>query len=289
MNTQNDLLKRLLKSYPVKVIKDHFDISGENQDEAIETIVQDNSTIEIQNFSFSHFNYTKQHIYIYKFQNPYTPAALNLSYLGHITIKQDVSANKLQIFCLVKINFTVIVSHAGAINEVDLEFHQPLMIEATKDYLIFRFTVLESKLAPYFPQNASLYSPTKIVDEKSITSEILANFIASDPQKADLNKGIKAMWEDNLIDSKEVKFKKTKSVSRETMDEDKLVKVEYPDVYAELMKSPLNKTIFKYLNNNDDLCGHFTCDATNGEVNIPLYSKNTSQVESTINEIITKN
>ncbi|TKC65174.1 hypothetical protein FBD94_01040 [Pedobacter hiemivivus] len=289
MNNATDLSRRLLKSYPVKILKEHFETAPGNQEEILEEILQNNSRIEIENFSYSHFNYTKQHIYIYKFQHPYAPTSITQQQLGYKIIKQDVTANRLLIFALADVTFQVIVNFGGAINQVDLNFHQPMMIEVTRHYLIIRFTVLESKLTPYFPANAALYSPTKAVDEKSILTPLIALFANNAPEKADLNKGIKKLWDDDSIDSREVKFKKSKSMSKETMDEDNLVKVEYPDVYAELMKSPLNKTLFKYLKDNDDLCGHFTCDPTNGEITIPLYSKNTSQIDSVINEIITNN
>lgn len=289
MNTETDLVRRLLRTFPVKVIKEHFNIAGESQEEAINSIVQNNSSAAIKDFSFSHFNYSKQHIYVYQFGNRHQLAQIDQSQFPHQIVKQSITANKQLVFCLVKVTFKVIVNHGGSINEVDLKFYQPLQIEISSRYLLFRFSVLESKLTPYFPQRANLYSPTKVVDEKSLIDQILTDFATSAPFKADLNKGVKALWDQDIIDSKEVKFKKPKSVSRETMDEDKLVKVEYPAVYAELMRSPLNKTIFKYLPDNDDLCNHFTCDPTNGEITVPLYSKDTAQIDNTINEILTKN
>lgn len=289
MNSQSSLLKRLLRSYPVKAVKEHFSITGESQDSAIDSIVVSNSAAAIKDFAYSHFNYTKQHIYVYSLGKNHNFKSLKTGDIPHEIIKQSTAANEHLVFCLAEVTFEVISLHLGNAAPVKVKFYQPVLIHAIGRYLVIRLTVLESKLTPFFPSNATLFNLTKAVDEKAIIADVLPAFVHASPMKADLNKGVKQLWESDVVDSREVKFKKATSVSKEVMDEEFMVKDKLPDVYKQLMAAPLNKTIFKYKKEDGYICDHFVCDPSNGEIGIPLYSKDDQQVQNIINEIIRNN
>jgi len=289
MNTEKHLLRRLLKSFPVKTVKEHFGIDAGNQDEVITEIVKNNAEVAIKDFSYSHFNYSKQHIYVYHLPYRHNFKEIHKDTFEHEIIKQSVSANNHLIFCLAEITFEVVAVVGDDLSKVKVKFYQPLHIEVKERYLIIRFTTLETKLQPYFSSTTKLYGGTKVVDEKAMIADILVHFQHCSPERADLNKGVKHLWSNKVLDAREVKFKKAKSTSKETMDEDHLVAEQYPEVYDILMQSPLNKTILKYKLENDDFCEHFVCDPTNGEISLPLYSINPNQAENIINEIIRNN
>lgn len=290
MNHQSEIFKRLLRSFPVKTLKQHFSATESSQNEIISEIIQSQHIQAISNYVYTHFNYSKQHIYFYNLSSNHSFKAIDFSDLqGFTLIDQDVTANRHLVFGLFSVYFDAVIQVNGQYSVQNLEFFQPLMIEIKSNYLIIKFTVLETKLSHYFPANTVVLNSTKKVDEKLIISHLLDKFSNLNPSKADLNKGIKYLWDNDVIDSKEVSFRKSASMSKEVMDEDKLVKVEYKEVYDELIKSPLNKSIFRYLIDDEQFCKHFTCDASNGEITIPIYSKDSSQIENVLNEIIRNN
>ena len=105
----------------------------------------------------------------------------------------------------------------------------------------------------------------------------------------DINKGIKHLWEKDKIDSRYAKWKKDKSTTTETMDEDYTLKKHYHAIYLDLIKSPLNKMVFKYLLGDGVFCDHFSADPSSGQISIPLYPGNANQITNVINEILANN
>lgn len=104
-----------------------------------------------------------------------------------------------------------------------------------------------------------------------------------------MNKGAKQIWDDGVVDCKYVKYKKSHSVTTEQMDEEFTLKTKYPNVYNEIVQTPLNRTIFKKMNQNDDICTHFTLDPTKGFLTFSIYPENLNQIQNVITKILSSN
>lgn len=89
----------------------------------------------------------------------------------------------------------------------------------------------------------------------------------------DVNRGIKYIWDNDIIDSPRVRAKKPRSTSQETMDAGLYLKREEPQRYAELIQDPLLKAIFYCMQRPEELGRKFVCDATNGRFSFTSYSQ----------------
>jgi hypothetical protein len=104
---------------------------------------------------------------------------------------------------------------------------------------------------------------------------------------ADLNKGVKKLWEDSYLESTRSNFKKQFSTSSETMDEEKGIKEHYPELYAIMQKAPLYTTIFEVKDDNSTV-ESFSADPSHGIIGFTSYSAK-GDTDAIIKKIISNN
>lgn len=288
MNTLNQLLTRLLRLYPVRLIKEFFHIEGMAQDEAIQQIIQGNTEDGVKNFSLNNIDSSKQHVYLYSLDGDFNRNNFVVDDFPLPIIREDVHDGKYTFLCLPLVNFNAVVTNP--FEEIEVNFFQPIKVTVKGRSLIIHATILEKNLNYQFDNNRRVLDVVKSNDENESIENIVGFFRENyTVEICDFNRGIKHLWETDVIDSKYVKWKKPRSVTTESMDEEFTVKTQYPDVYASLIISPLNKTIFKYLLDNDDFCSHFTADPTKGLLSFSLYPENLNQIQNVITEILSNN
>ncbi len=84
-------------------------------------------------------------------------------------------------------------------------------------------------------------------------------------------------------------MEKNRSTTTETMDESYTLKSQYPEVFQTIINAPLNKTIFKYLNDDELLPEHFTIDPSVGLISLPTFPKQLNQHQNVVREILSNN
>lgn len=286
MNRQRDISKRILRLFPVKVLKEHFNTTNVS-DELFNEILNGNTKAMIDNFCYINLEHTKQHIYIYNIAEAPTQNNLNLN-LFPIDIVHQTNLNGVTSITVSPIvDFRVILTNP--FEETTLLFHQPIQIVLSNTHLIFYATILEKNMSDYFDQNRKVINAEKVNGELSIIEQVCAHFAHLKPTICDLNRGIKQLWANDTVDSKYAKWKKDRSTTTETMDENYTLKSQYPDVYQNLVNAPLRKMIFKYLRDDEVLQDHFTVDPARGQISIPLFSKNANQNKNVVREILSNN
>lgn len=288
MNSNKNLSKRLLNLFPSKVVKEHFRKDDKEKD-SIEEIADKNSETNINSFAFNNLQYTKQHIYIYTLGKKFSNKKFDRQEFPLEIINERLDGNDFIFTCKGTVGFNVFVFVEGG-NPIKntMQFYQPITIHISDNHLIVKFTMLEKNINSYF-ENKKVILDTKSNDEEEILNQILQFFTDHDIAICDINKGIKHLWDKDVIDSKFAKWKKNRSTTTEAMDEGHTLKNEYPEQYKSLMKSPLNKNIFKYLHADDEMVDHFTADPTIGQINIPLYPKNPNQINNVISKVLSNN
>jgi hypothetical protein len=286
MNSDRSLLIRLIKLFPVKTLKEEF--NSTNVSDALYHDIVDNTNANIlKEFSYRNINFTKQHIYIYELNSNFNPRDFNPINFPFPIIRQDIQVNVLKIVISPIVDFNVILSKPYEENTI--KFHQPFIITLNGRHLIIQATILEKNIGTYFDENRKVLDIEKINDENETIKRITDYFVRYNPVKCDLDRGIKHLWELDSIDSKFAKWKKNRSTTTEAMDENYTLKRQYPDVYQSLIRSPLSKTIFKYLIGDERLPDHFTVDPTNGELSVPLYPRNLNQIQNVVDELLSNN
>lgn len=286
MNTDIDLLIRLLKLFPVKELKDNFETnaSGEElQNSIVETIVPGS----IRDFAYSNINATKQHVYIYEFQIPYDIGSFNPDVFPYPIITRTIVAGQLQLIISPIVEFQVALNNP--LEEVVLNFHQPFIITISNRHIIFQATIMEKNMTSYFGEERKVLKVDKLNDERIIIGNITSYFNRSTPIRCDLNRGVKHLWQIDTIDSKYIKYKRNRSTDTVMMDENYTLKEQYADDYRRIVDNPIGKTIFRYLPEDDIMPKHFTIDPTMGEISVPLFPLTQTQIPNVITQILSNN
>ena len=276
------LLFRLLKTFPVRILKQYFDISELRQENLIKKIVSNFSKSQIIDFSFNNFGYLKQHIYIVspnkEIKPDWTPVPRN--YINNALLEEKKVHNLL---------FTTVydVFNATKNRKESVYFYVPVQIRKYEKYLVLSVNILERSLSNLEGDNLVLL--TKRIDEQTYIEEIKKSlpkgttFVASD-----LNKGIKTLWENDYIDAAYVKFKKSKSTSTEAMDEANTLKVIYPEIYKKIMESPIDKEVLSTLHEKIGI-KRFSIEPSRGKISINRFSETNTAIVELVNLILSKN
>ncbi len=289
MNSPTELNSRLLRLFPVEVLKKEFQLTKKTRDEIIEEIVRSQSSAAIEVFVKNNFEYTKQHVFLYKGSKGFQDLFSNSpSILGGT--KSTISKASGTIFTLINQEHEVILAPGTTTNysKKIINYPQPCKIEIEKDLLKVRLTILERNPANSL-QKFNVVKFKRIKDDFSIIERIVADYSKNLIQLnvVDINKGIKWLWDKDYIDAKYVKYKRHSSTATETMDEDFTLKVKYPGRYSEIIQTPLRKHAFRFLIDTQDHCD-FETDPTGGQIAFNKYSSKT-QVNNVIDKITSNN
>lgn len=294
MNSSQSINTRLLRLLPVSFIKEFFNSEKRTQIELINDIIERYQHNEIYNFVNDNINITKQNVYIYQTKNVYKHRSLIESeHLGLEIHKQLSELGDLQLDGYHDVYVDIkILKEEKEFDEIQIKVKQPYQVRTIGKYLIIKLTKIESNLKSHFGSDIEVLKSKKITDDGELIHKVLTYFDMYHnvrPSKADLNKGVKHLWENGNLDCREVAYRKDASRAREVMDENSLYKEIYPDDYMELMRKPLESCSFRYLLDDQEFPEHFICDATNGTFSFNIFPKNPNQINAIINEIIRGN
>ena len=126
MNYQSETIKRLLKLYPVSVLRKEFNIKVTGQEHVIKEVVSNNAVGTIIDFANAHFDITKQHIYLLE-------ADKNIDFGFKIVgISNEVAMDKIlnsknTATCFVPMEYSVFETNKNQVSK--LEFLWPIRIQ----------------------------------------------------------------------------------------------------------------------------------------------------------------
>ena len=286
MNTEEEILKRLLRLFPVSILKSHFNIKAVSQEHVIRDIIQENTSSAIFHFANLHFESTKQHVYLFNFQKNIStdiqlPEKVKYDYF-------DSHNDKTYLTYFVPVKFTVL--DIITTQKVDLTFLCPVRVHYNNKtkVLELKITILERQDKSLFQNRIVIISKT--FDETSIVNYFI-NFLNTKEITLipiDLNKGIKELWAKDIIDVPSVKYKKSKSTSTEIMDEEFTLKKDLPEIYAIIIKGPLEKTTCKFLS-PDEYLPYFRVEPLNGFLAFSTYPTTLKSVNNVVDLILKHN
>jgi len=267
--------KRLLELFPVSVLRHGWEHKGTKEElcYAAAADASDPDRERVAKFVDEYLGCCKQHVYVY-------------SHNGEVTLPDSVLSGekvlegKSHALYVIRTTYNVVLR--DPLEEQTLEFLWPLRVELTAEYMVVRFVVLEKNPSSYFER--PVYVGGKSVDEKAVLAEISNGLL----KPADLNKGLKKLWADGIIDSFKTKFKKTISTAAETMDEERGIKEHNPELYTILQESPLYLTVFQIQEEKSKI-GTFSADPSNGIIGFTHYSEAKEDTDVVIDEILKNN
>lgn len=284
INTNSEITTRLLQAFSVNDLREVFSIDSSirMQKDVIYNILKGNNEKNIIKLLFTNYNLLKQHIYFYDIQGT-VPKELFYKHPFLYDVITKSRNHKIYYF-IFKENFGI---YNVEINQIqNITFNRPVKVEIKGTNAIISINILERDISSIIKAKAVS------VNRKSNDNDILNSLTTNNKSiffiKKDLNKGIKYLWQNDFIDAYKVKFKKSKSTSSETMDEDHLIKKQMPELYNEIMKSPLDTTVFKYLK-NDDFVKHFTANPRDGILSFNTFPTSKNGIDTVVKLIVQNN
>lgn len=284
LNSNIEITNRLIQAFSVNDLKEIFNIDGSIriQKDVIYNVLKGNDDATIKKQLFKNFNLLKQYVYFYDIQGK-VPAELFKDHQFLYDTETKSRSHKIFYF-LFKEDHTFLNLDIKKIQTIT--FYRPVKVVIKGTLAIVSINILERDMS------AIVKAKTAAVNRKLNDNEILESLLTYDKEihflKKDLNKGIKYLWENNTIDAYKVKFKKSKSTSSEIMDEDNLIKKQMPELYEEIMKSPLDTTVFKYLL-NDEYLKHFTANPRDGILSFNTFPTSKEGIETIVKLIVQNN
>jgi hypothetical protein len=286
MNTGRDLMKRLLHLLPVQKIKDEYELTGNGED-IIEQVTGNQTQIALKNFVLRNFAITRQNINLYELNAPFAHANFNANNFPFSVENPRMENDSFIFHFFSKTVIQVYLSNPVVSDE--LHFLRPITIKIIGNRLIIHFTKLVKNISHYFPHERLARKVSEQNEEEDILDDVLAFFAAYHPQPLDINVGVKHLWEINDVDCYKIQWRKAFSSATEVMDGTMTFKERYPAEYAQITQTPLVKTVFKYLLNDDYLCKEFTTDPENGQISINQFSQDSNQVNNFVSKILGNN
>lgn len=286
INSIDEIYKRMIKAFSVGAIKEIFNLTEykERQEDLVNRIVQTNTKTQIETAIFNNYSLLKQHVYVYDYKGVLPANYLTL----HPYLKSTTKVNNNHSIYNLLFPTTFDFFNKGTNVVESIDFIIPVQIHRKGTKLLVFINILERNVATIISDKVVAVS--RDVKDDTILNSFVESTIHHNVQlgKCDMNKGIKKLWADDEVDAFKVKFKKDKSTSMEIMDEDKLLKKDMPDVYKELIKTPLIQTNFKVLK-QQNLVNHFVVDPTKGIFYFSVYPQHQSGINDLIDLIISNN
>jgi hypothetical protein len=269
--------KRLLELFPSASIKESWPEIKGTKEEICFSVAQAATPDQVITFVNANLGRCKQHVYIWdRPAQAMLPTAIVGGELVHLNAPND------QALFVVRTKYTVVLK--DPLEEVELDFLWPIQIRLKPGNLVVRFVALEKDVKSYFPAR-QCYVVRKSIEEKTVLDDLAF----SNLDRTDIHKGIKALWDNEFMDSFRAKYKKPKSLASEAMDEELGIREHNPELYDVLLDSVLLNTSFLISETQDCGVSAFSADCAGGYLSFPRYSEGNKDTDFVIDEILGHN
>lgn len=273
MPTNKDTLFRLLNLYPVEALKKHWEVQkGKLKNEIISEILKIAKEPEIFTFCHSHQEITKQHLFIFEHEAKSLRSFPNPLLADFIPVEFSRVTDRIEEFYLVPVTYKVVIG--PPYRDIELQFLWPISILADSASTILTLTILEKNIDSYLPAGERALNTRRDLDEDSILNLLTDNLPSTVTiTRADLNKGVKKLWDSDRIDAPYARYKPDKSTITQTMDRTYLLKKDDPAGYQKAIKEPLIRTLFVVVDPQADYSTRFSVSPSEGELMFNRYGK----------------
>jgi hypothetical protein len=235
-------------------------------------------------FAVQKFSFTKQNVQLLSHKLK-MPKAIELDlFAGTTPFAIHVTQNGTAKFYFMDVHYQLHVLDKGTFTSYKITFKQPVKVEITKELILLQSTIMEKKIAPFFP-SMEILKEEKLTPEEILFEQMLNH---STLEAMDINKGVKQLWHDDLVDCPYITWKKSRSVSTERMDEEYTLKQQYPDLFKQIMSAPLNKTGFKFIKDVQHYLD-FQTEPLLGRLSFNKYPSHINQIDNVVKKILSKN
>ena len=285
LTADRDLKRKLLYLFPSKILKSHFDQTG-NMDAIVE-IISDSPNNVILDFVFKFHGVTKQNVHLFAINRRFDPQADMTNFPLTIS-KEEHNGSYHKYLLFPELTYTVYLNDPVEIESIT--FLQPALLEIRETNMSLRFTKLSKNIQSYFPEERFPRLLRVTNAEESAVSEIISHFRGvMGVAVNDFNQGIKHLWQNDDLDCSKITYRDAASTHMINMNGELTFKQSFPDKYIEMRHDPIGPSIWKTLIIADNSLNAFQCDPSAGTFNINRQSENQHQVDNAITRILTQN
>lgn len=278
-----ELLERLLDLYPRAALLTAWEMERVKKGPAIDQIVGAAPMTDIFRFAAENGGRTRQHVHLV--EAPPNHQLLSPSVLGHPPLFSSTNGDETAFSYIVPLNFKVVLD--GPLEHSTLSFLWPMKLVLAPNHARLHLTIMSKNVDSYYPGRVVVRARPSL-QEQDFLGALPAAIEAPNIVPLDINRGVKALWEADRIDSPKIKWKKAKSVTEQVMDEQYRVKQDDPDVYVDAQAKPLLATLFEF-RAGDAIVDYFKVDPTYGRVFFRRFSRESSSVDNVVREILAAN
>jgi hypothetical protein len=264
--------KRLLEMFPIAIFRErHAELTG-TKEEICYALAGRLTEQELATFVRTHLPRCKQHVYIYERGN----GAVNLP---DVHGGEKIASSAQETLYIIRATYSVVLK--DPLEEVELDFLWPVLVQVRDGHIVVRFIALEKDVQSYFDRQC--YVARKTIDEKKVLEDL--NIGAP----TDIHQGIKTLWAEGFMDSPRARYKKPESTAWEAMDEERGIREHNPELYETLLDSVLLNTLFVI--EEEQHCGTsaFLANCQIGFLIFPRYSEAERNTDFVIDEILRRN
>ena len=288
MNDRKSKILRLLDLYSVESLKQGFNLNGQKQ--AVLADAASRSDSEIEKFVRANFPITRQHAFCYENSSGKLPSNPKAPlFAGRLLDVKTTHGETVHFYIAQEEVEYVVEDSSGGLSRKSIELLWPIQVHLTKHYFLVRCTILERDVSEYLNGGKPYGQGKRKVDETGVLVEVSKS--VGDPNwiPLDLNKGIKALWDDDVIDALSVRFKKARSTAQEEMDGELTVKANDTALYRQLIARPLHATVFLCMKNQDEMGRGFFCNPTTGVFRFNRYAKGIESTDHVLGKVLSSN
>jgi hypothetical protein len=270
-------LKRLLELFPIANLRRAWPDAKGTKEEICFAAAESKYYSKIAEFIDEHLSCCKQHVYL--FMKTADAELLPPTLLDEPPALVIPSVRSLFVL---RARYSVVLR--SPLEETFIDFLWPIRLEITEDriHAVLRFVVLEKAVTQYFDRPC--YVPDRSIDEKAIIKDVERWA----PERADLHKGIKILWENGFMDSSSATLKKALSMASETMDEELGIREHNPELYEQIQDNTLLNALFAITDQKKCGVSVFSVHPSNGYLAFLRYSEK-GGTDLVISEILGKN
>ena len=282
-------LKNLLMLYPNPCLQDTWANEGskrQDKKEIASRVAEKQDIKAIAKFGYEFLSCCRQHIYTFSHDG-------DISKLPEITLPNASKEHEekehgfFSMLYVIELKYEVTLRDPP--EEETLTFLWPARLDFTKDHLLFRFVTLEKDIGSYVDGRPYSVFGKSTSEDKILQTVLEAVKGKLNLEAVDLNKGVKKLWEDGVIDSPRANFRKTNSRSSEAMNANLFIKQDSPEIYETLKGTPLLHTQFDIVNWQDLSVSKFSTEPLKGYIAFPRYSENLGDTDHVVREILRHN
>lgn len=287
-NADSDVARRLIQLIPLEILKKEYGIKGSSS-KVYDDIIAGHTVADLKEDALRLFGHSRQHIYFFK--HSATPGKHDRAFFDSNVEFQNLAlatAEQLEIEYLLKLQLKFVEVNNQTATHREVRYWWPVKVLLHRNILQIRLVIMEMSQR----SKNGLHFDGRSIDDQQIVDLVTNSLRRYSPvEPLDLNKGIKYLWDKDIVDGLHVAHKKAKSAEISYMDAGFTFKKQYPAQYKGLVAEPLTKTTFIFLDaaKNPSLPNGFAAEPTKGYLAFHRLQEDAGAVDSLVKLILDNN